>query len=132
MSVQGGYGATLTIAGTAIAHIMEYEFPEFEKILADVTAHDSTGGYAEYIASGKRQMNSFKVTLLWDAVSGTHGQLVDAYESDSTVAFVAADADSGEDIAFSGHVVKLGRVAKQEEGLTCEVEIQPTGIPTIT
>lgn len=132
MATTGGYGASLTIAGTAIAHIMEMEFPEFEKILSDVTAHDSAGGYAEYTASGKRQMNSFKVTLLWDALSGTHGQLVDAFESNSTVTFVAADSASNEDISFSGHVVKLGRVSKQEEGLSCDVEIQPTGIPTIT
>ena len=133
MATQGGYGVHLKVAGTAVAHIMDLEFPEFEKIISDVTAHDSPGGYAEYTASGLRKMNTFKITLLWDAVgTPTHAALVDAFESDNTVALVLADPDNIETITVNGHVTKIGRVTKKEEGYTCDVEIQPTGIPVIT
>lgn len=132
MTVQGAFGAQLKIAGTAIVHVEEMEFPEFEKIVADVTAHDSTGGYAEYIATGKRQLNSFKVTLGWDSAAATHAAIKSAFASDSASTIVASDPDGVENISFSAHITKLGRIAKQEEGYKCDVEIQPTGVPTIT
>jgi predicted secreted protein len=108
------------------------EFPEFEKIVADVTAHDSTGGYAEYIATGKRQLNSFKVTLGWDSAAATHAAVKTAFAADTTSTIVAADPDAVESISFSAHITKLGRIVKQEEGYKCDVEIQPTGVPTIS
>lgn len=138
MATQGGFGSTILIAagtagsGTAIAHVMDFEFPEFEKILADVTAHDSPSGYAEFIATGKRQLNSFKITLLWDDSAATHTTIIAAFGSDSPYYLTCKDPDGQETIAFWAHVSKLGRISKQEEGLSCEVEIQPTGVPSVT
>lgn len=136
MGVQGGYGAVLKIdvsaSLTAVAHVMDYEFPEFEKILADVTAHDSPGGYAEYIATGKRKMNAFTVKLLWDRAASSHNAMQAAFDSDNAVSCSVQDPDGIEIITFECHVSKIGRVAEQEEGYVAEVEIQPTGIPDIS
>ena len=132
---QGGFGTTVKIKVTstliAITHAQEVEFPEFEKILATVTGHDAPGGYEEIIATGKRKLNSFKLKLTWDISEVTHAAVMAAFNSDETVDMSVEDPDSDEVIAFAAHVFKVGRVAEQEEGYVCEVEIQPTGIPVI-
>lgn len=134
---QGGFGAVLKIAdnsGTLIAvtKVIDFEFPEFEKILADVTSHDSPSGYAEHIATGKRMLNEFTVTLLWDRDQDTHHKMVAAFDSDLPVNMSTEDPDGVEVIAFSAHVRTISRIAEQEEGYRAEVGIQPTGIPSIT
>jgi len=132
---QGGYGAVLKITVsavlTAIVHVMDMEFPEFEKILAEITAHDSPGGYAEFISTGKRKLNSFTVKLVWDISEVTHAAVVAAFDSDNAVEMSVEDPNGDEVIVFSAHVSKLGRIAEQEEGYACDVTIQPTGIPDI-
>jgi hypothetical protein len=136
MGTQGGYGLKVKIAvagvQTVIAHILESDMPEFEKILADVTAHDSTSGYAEQIATGKRQVNEFTTTLLWDADAATHTAIIAGFNSDATVNMTVEDPDGVETITFAAHVVKIGRVAAQEEGYKADITFQPTGVPTIT
>lgn len=131
MTRTGGFGATLTISGSAIAHITNFEFPEFVKVLAEITAHDSPGGYAEHISTRKRRMEAFTVELTWDTDEATHAAIVAAFDSDNTVPMVASDPLGSEDIAFDAHIGKLGRIAEQEEGYSCNVEIQPTGLPII-
>lgn len=136
MATQGGYGLTIKIQVSAtlttIVHVLEADMPEFEKVLAEVTAHDSAGGYAEHIATGKRKINEFEMTLLWDKAAATHAAVIAAFNSDSPVNMSVADPDGAETIAFSAHVYKMGRVSEQEEGYQCKVSIQPTGQPTIT
>ena len=71
MAGQGGFGVVLKIMVgtvlTAVAAVMDVDFPEFEKILSESTGHDSTDGYKEWIASGKRALNEFTCTLTWDS-----------------------------------------------------------------
>lgn len=131
---QGGFGAVLKIDVSgliAVTHVMDFEFPEFEKILAEITAHDSPGGYAEFISTGKRKMNAFTCKLVWDIAETTHAAMVAAFDSDAAVNMSVEDPNSYEVITFDAQISKLGRIAEQEEGYACEVEIQPTGIPLI-
>ncbi len=131
---QGGYGAVLKINVSGlvvVTHVMDHEFPEFEKILAEITAHDSPGGYAEFISTGKRKMNAFTCKLVWDIGETSHAALVAAFDSDDAVGMSVEDPNGYEVIAFDAQISKLGRIAEQEEGYACDVEIQPTGIPTI-
>jgi predicted secreted protein len=136
MAPQGGYGlkVKIDVAGllTSIAYLESSDFPEMEKVLAEITHHGSTQGYAEWIATGKRKLNEFSMSLFWDIAAPTHAALQAAWESDSPVNFSIADPDEAEVIAFSAHVTKMGRVAEQEEGYRCNISIQPTGVPTIT
>lgn len=132
---QGGFGTVVKInvtsTLTAVAYAQDIEFPEFEKILADITGHDAPGGYEEIIATGKRKMNEFKLKLTWDVSQTTHAAMLAAFNSDDVVGMSVEDPDSTEVIGFDAHVQKLGRIAEQEEGYVCEVTIKPTGIPTI-
>jgi hypothetical protein len=134
MTRQGGFGAELGIGTPAVAimHIEEYEFPEFEKILKEVTAHSSPGGYAEWLATGKRQLNEFELTVTWDRDQATHEAILAAFDSEDPVQLTASDPDSREEIAFMAHVHKLGRTTDQEDAYQCKVGIQPTGQPTLS
>lgn len=136
MSVQGGFGVKLKItvsaALTVVAGVTKVEFPEFEKMIAETTAHDASGGWSTFIDTGKRKLNSIKVTLNWDKAAATHAAITTAFNSASSVAMTIEDPAGTEIIAFSALIVKMGRVADQEDVYSCEVEIQPTGAPTIT
>lgn len=134
MTTQGGFGLVVKIYTstlTAIVKVIDGEIPRFKRYLADVTAHDSTSGYDEYISTGRRGMDKFKVTLLWDSAATTHAAIVSAFASDTAVA-MSTRAGTGETIAFSAFIEEIGRIAKQKEGYVAEVVIQPTGAPTIT
>ncbi len=135
MAKQGGFGVTvkieITSVLTAIANVVDAEFPEFEKFLADDTSHGSTGGYMEYISSGVRECKEFKLTLNWDKSSSTHAALVTGFNSDATVNMSIQDSKSQEVISFAAHIRKLGRVAKIKGAFQCVVTIQPSGQPTI-
>ena len=135
-TVIGGFGLIVKISIsstlTAIAELIDGEIPEFEKFIAEMTPHSATGGYATHVATGKRKLNEFKITLGWDSDDVTHAAILAAFDSNDAVnmSIVAPAAD--ETIAFAAHVTKIGRVTAQEDGYKCDVTIQPTGAPTIT
>lgn len=134
-AVQGGFGALLKIntgSLTTIAGVMETDFPEFEKLVAESTGHDATSGYATWVATGKRQLNEFTATLAWDDTQATHAAIVTAFAADTVVGMSIQDPDGQEIIAFSAHVVKVNRISAQDDILKAEITFQPTGAPSIT
>jgi len=134
--VQGGFGVVVSIdvgtVLTAIAKIVDMDYPALIKVLAESTAHDSTAGYAEHVATGKRTVDAFNCTLTWDTSESTHAAIVTAFDSDAAVSFSIADPDGDETLAFEGHLARMVRESKQEDVYKCEVEIQPTGQVSIT
>jgi predicted secreted protein len=132
----GGYGILvkidITATPTIISYLIDAEVPEFEKIMAEATPQNATSGYAVWVATGKRKLGEFKITLGWDKDEATHAAIRTAFGSDSPVNFNIVTPGTDENIAFSGHVMKLGRIAEQEDYYKCEVTVQPTGAPTIT
>ena len=136
MTSQGGFGLivqiTVSASLTAIADLLDGEIPEFEKFLAEMTPHSATGGYATHVATGKRKLNEFKITLGWDSDAATYAAILAAFDSNDPVAMAVVTPGSDETIAFSAHVSKVGRLSPQEDGYKCDVTIQPTGAPTIT
>lgn len=136
MSAQGGYGVVLKISIsstlTAIVGVEDTDFPLFSKFIAESTAHDSTDGYYEAVATGKRRLNPFPCTLNWDVDQATHAAVKTAFESDDPVNMSIQDPDGDEVIAFAAHVESVGRIARQEEKYRAQVQIHPTGAPTIT
>ena len=135
---QGCFGFTIKLhIGTAtpwttIGSVIDGDFPEQEKLVAESTGHDAASGYATYVATGKKQLNPFKLTLAWDQDDTSHAALVTAFDADPSIALQVQDPDGDEVIALSVHVTKLGRVSKQDGIVTCDVTFQPTGAPTIT
>lgn len=136
MATQGGFGLTVKIdvseSLTAIATILDGEIPRFKRYLAEFTAHDSTSGYDEYISTGRRGLDKFKLTLGWDIAESTHAAIVAAFDAEDAVEMSVEDPAGVEVIAFNAFIEEIGRIAKQKEGYTAEVVIQPTGAPTIS
>lgn len=136
MAEQGGFGMKVKITVgttlTTIANLLDAEFPKFNKFLAEQTGHDATSGYAEYIDTGKRGLDSFKMTLGWDSESTTHAAIVTAFSATTTVNMSIEDPGAVEIISFAAHIKSILRISKQEEGYQAEIEVQPTGLPTIT
>jgi hypothetical protein len=135
-TLQGGYGLivkiSITAVLTAIAELLDGEIPEFEKYIAEMTSHSATGGYAVFVATGKRKMNEFKITLGWDSDDATHAAILSAFDSNASVNMSVTSVGTDEVIAFAAHITKVGRISPQEDGYKCDVTIQPTGAPTIT
>ena len=135
-TVIGGFGLVVKISIsstlTAITEVIEGEIPEFEKFIAEMTPHSATGGYATHVATGKRKMNEFKLTLGWDSDDSTHAAIIAAFDSNDAVNMSVVCPAADETIAFAAHITKLGRISAQEDGYKCDVTIQPTGAPNIT
>lgn len=136
MAKSGGYGVKVkimvTATMTAIASVDKAEFPKFSRGLKEITAHDSTGGWAEYISTGKRELSSFGVTLFWDKAAATHAAIITAFGAETPVNMSIEDPKGGEIIAFSAFIKQIDRISEQEGAYNAKVEIQPTGAPTIT
>lgn len=134
--MSGGFGLavkiTVSAALTALTKMVDGEIPEFEKFIAENTAHNAAGGYATFKATGKRKLNEFKVTLEWDVAEATHAAVVAAFDSDDSVNMSVVAPDGSEDIAFAAIVKNIGRISQQEDVYKADVTIQPTGQPTIT
>ena len=132
MAGQGGYGLTLTLNGTTVVGVQDTDFPRFMKFIAESTAHDSPGGYYEAVATGKRRIEAFSTTLIWDANEATHGAVITAFDSDDAQQLSIADPDGDETIEFNAHIEGINRISPQEDVFTAEVDILPTGTATIS
>lgn len=135
MARQGGYGIVCKIntgSLTAIANILDIDFPEQRKTLAEATAHDSPNGYREHIATGLRDLSPFSMTLAWDDTETEHAQILTSFAADTAIGMSIEDPAGQEVISFDAHIEIIGRIGKQEEVYQAEIQVQPTGAPTIT
>lgn len=133
----GGFGLTVKIqAGTnlqALTYLLEGELPKFKAFIAEATPQNATGGWAKRVHSGKRSLESFKVTLGWDSDETTHAAVQTAFDANAAVNMSVTSPDgSDEVIAFSAFIEEIGRVTESEGAYKAEVMITPTGKPTIT
>lgn len=135
MSTQGGHGLVLKIntgSLTVVVNLMDSDFPEQEKYLAEATFHDSTSAYLEYISTGLRNLTEFVFKTAWDDTESTHAQVMTSFDADTTVGMSIEDPLGQEVIAFDAHIRKVGRISKSRELYQCDVTVQPSGGPTIT
>lgn len=123
---------TISTTLTAITKMMDVTFPRQVKELADNTGHDAASGYRTHIATGVRALEKFTAKLEWDVDEATHAAVLTAFNSDSSVNMSIEDPAGDEVIAFAGHIEAVGRVTPLSGVYSCDVEIQPTGAPTIT
>jgi hypothetical protein len=134
MAAQGGYGVPLKIntgSLTTIVGVTDVDFPEFMNYVAESTGHDSSGGYYEAVATGKKRVQPFPATLNWDTAEATHAAIVTAFDAGTAVGMSIEDPDGDEVISFSAIVEKIGRVSRQEDRYYAVVTFHPTGAPSI-
>lgn len=136
MTSRGGFGLQIKIdiaaTPTVIVDVLEGDIAKFVKVLAEMTGHNAAGGYAVHVATGKRRVESFNMTLGWDADEATHAAVLAAFDSAAAVDMEVVTPGADETLAGLAHVYEIGRVSEQEDGFKAEVAIQPTGQWTVT
>lgn len=134
MGGKGGMGVKLYLKNGAtydeIPGLTDIDFPEQEKVLEEATPHNASGGYAEFVATGKREVKEFTATLLFDPDDTVHAALVTAFGSLTPSGFKLTNSDASEGWTFDGHVKGFKRESKQDGAYKAEVTIQPTGTLT--
>lgn len=138
MAEQGGFGVVFKVmistTLTAVVNLLDIDFPEQTKEVADMTAHPSAAatGYRSYIDSGVRELTEFTAVLGWDDLEATHAAILTAFDATTALSMSIEDAAGQEVIAFSGFVRTVGRISKIGDGYKANVVVRPTGAPTIT
>lgn len=134
MARQGGYGLAMQIGNPLVAMVGVEDVDElqFSKFIDEATGHDSTAGWYEAEATGKRRFQPFNMTLLWDSAQATHTAIITAFNSDDVEDFTFADPAGQETITFTAHVEMIGRLSQQEATYRATVTIHPSGQPIIS
>lgn len=134
MSKQAAFGTSFKITGgTNVGNIDGIKGPGVTLDMADVTSHDSTGGWEEKIATILR---SGPVTLsmsydpanaqIKNAAGGLLYLLTTRAAANFTITLPSAAA-----IIFAGYVTGFNPDMPHNGKLGCEVTITPTGVITL-
>lgn len=132
MTAQGGFGLGLTHQGTTVISIETVDELQFSAFMAEVTAHDSPGGYYEAVKTGKRRIQPLQVGAFWDTADLTHAAVLAAFQADTVDEWVWSDPDGDETIAMKMFVEMLGRHSEQEGAYRATILLHPSGTATIT
>lgn len=136
MATQGGFGGIVQIDVTAtpttIAKAIEIGSFKRTRVITEVTAHDSSGAWTERMVTGRRNVEPFDVTVLFDKAGSTHVALQAGLVSGSTVNLKWKDGAGQETYTFTGLVTKRAIVTEQEDGYKATFTLEPSGAPTKT
>lgn len=122
--------------GTAVAQVTNISGPGLTADTIDVTSHDSTAGYREFL-QGLKDGGEVTLDLNFDPVGATHddvsGGLLDDYDSGTAVSWVITFSDAATSTwAFSGIVTGFEVEAPMDDKLSATATIKVTGQPTLT
>ncbi len=116
---------------TTIPECYNLDVPDVRTELLDVTSHDSTGGFREYIA-GLKDGEQVTAEINWVPTNTVHiGVRVDAYAAtrrNFTQTFPVAVA-AGDDVAFTGIIQQFKPTARAAEPLRATLAVKVTGMP---
>lgn len=135
MAVQGGFGAILKIntgSLTTIVNVEDIDDWVLDRIIAENTGHDASGGFAEFTPSGKRMMPAFGFLCSWDDSEATHQAIITNWAAETTVGFSVSDPDGTETLSFSGYIKTIARMSKQDGVYRAKMTLQPTGAITLS
>ncbi len=136
MAVSGGLGVVwqITVASvlTTVPNGENIGFPTNELEMEEITAHDSPGGYEEFIATGIIRTGEFQVTLTWDVAEATHEELRTLNGSGAENAMTITTPGGAEVLAFNARVMNIERESPIDAALRSTVTCKVTGPITIT
>ena len=136
MSKTGGHGADwkVEVSSTLVTvpNVREIAFPEVDLELTDVTGHGSTGGYQEFLPTGRFMTGEITMTLTWDESESAHAQLRTSFAAGTALSQSIEDSGSSETYSFDGYVKKLSPASPQDGSYDMVVTIQPTGVVAVS
>lgn len=128
-SAVAGFGVVLTYNSQTVGEILELGGIKFERDFIDVTNHDSTGGYEEFIASAIIKTGEF--TIKCNSVIGNAGQAaIKTAWAAKTAEAVAITFPDGDGFTGSAIVKDYELVSQLAEQIVFNVTFKWTGAVT--
>ena len=131
MAYTPGKGATITIAGNAIAQAVSIKAPNASNETVEVTHLTSTWG--EYLATIP-DGGEVQVTARYDSAGATHATAWTNFQAGTSTAFVITYTDTGTTtIAFSAYITSFDwQVAEVKNVVDVQWTLKVTGAITLT
>lgn len=131
IQLQRGDGVTPTEAFTAIGNVTSVSGPEIERETYDVTAHDSTDGWREFIG-GLKDGGEVSLELNYDPEK--HDSLVADFDDAAPRSYkmVFPAAAGGGSWALELILTGFSQEAPVDDKLTAELTFKVSGKPVIT
>lgn len=142
MGATGGFAVVFSIGSTVlggtptyttIAQVKTWNGFEAEAMMAEWTHTGSSGGFQEFVPSGKFNTSEIELGLAWDKTAATQinasGGLLHAFLNKTPLAYKIALPD-GANWVFDAYVSKFKHDAQQEGHIEAMVTLRPTGQPT--
>lgn len=122
-------------AGTAIAEVTELSGPTLAADTIEMTSHDSTSGYREFIG-GLKDPGEVKLSINYLPAGATHkntaGGLLYDYEAGTATAYALVFPDAATTVwTFNGIVTGFETGAPIDDKLSADVTIKLAGKPTL-
>ena len=141
-SATGGFGVTFQIGDgdlastpsySTIGQVKTWNGVEIEALLSDITNHGSTGGYQEFVPSGRKNVSPVELGIAYSKSDTSHtdssGGLFYSLDNKTKLAYKITLADSTY-WEFDAYVNKVKQMSDQEEHIDLTVTLQPTGSVT--
>lgn len=129
-ALQRGDGATPTETFTTIANLTSIEGPGIERETIDVTAHDSEGGWMEFVG-GLKDGGEVEVEVNYDP--SQHDTLVaDFDDEDPTNYRLVFPDDIATTWSFSAILTEFSPEAPYDDKLVASMTFKVTGKPTLS
>lgn len=141
MTKYSGFGTLLKIGDgggpevfTTIAHVRNISGPGFSFDMIDVTSHDSPGAYEEMVPSIIRT-EELTLDIIYDPAHATHNAatgLLNKVANRAKTNFQIVFPDTALTTwTFAAYVNKFTPTTPFDDALTAQVNLKPTGQPTI-
>jgi predicted secreted protein len=113
-----------------IPEVMRVNAPNVKTELNDVTSHDSTGGFREFLP-GQKDGETVSAEHNWVPSNVVHKQLrVDAYAATLKTFNIVFPDVSDNTVAFTGYITEVNPTANVGEPMRATTTVKVTGQPT--
>jgi predicted secreted protein len=113
-----------------VPEVMRVNCPDVKTDLNDVTSHDSTGGFREFLP-GLKDGDQVTAEMNWKPSNAVHKQLrIDAYAAALKTFNIVLPDVTDNTCAFSGYITGYPGQANVGEPLKNTLTIKVTGMPT--
>lgn len=140
----GGFGVLFYIGSgltsttptwTAVAKVEDVSPVGGKSVMDEITAHDSSEGFREKVATGLFEVDDLELTLVHDLTQATQanaaGGLLYNWKNKIPLAYKVTLPD-GLDWAFDAYVAEWKVTALKDKSLRSTIKLTVTGKPTIT
>lgn len=97
----------------------------------DVTSHDSSGGYKEFV-SGLLDQKEISIPIVWDGANATHAALLAALQASTQLGYkITGKETSPKTYSFNANIVSLDISWPVAGAQEATLVIKPTGAITV-